>query len=59
MKELDKLKAGFKQFRKYYFEENPDATFINLTFGELDKTEWDVFHEKHFKHHFNQFGLYD
>ena len=24
MKELDKLKAGFKQFRKYYFEENPE-----------------------------------
>ena len=24
MKELDKLKAGFKKFRKYYFEENPE-----------------------------------
>lgn len=24
MNELDKLKAGFKQFRKYYFEENPE-----------------------------------
>ena len=24
MKELDKLKTGFKQFRKYYFEENPE-----------------------------------
>ena len=24
MKELDKLKAGYKQFRKHYFEENPE-----------------------------------
>lgn len=24
MKELDKLKAGFRQFRKYYFEDNPE-----------------------------------
>ena len=24
MSELDKLKAGFRQFRKYYFEDNPE-----------------------------------
>ena len=24
MKELDKLKTGFRQFRKYYFEDNPE-----------------------------------
>ena len=59
---LESAKLALKQeLEDYYtyFEENPDATFINPTFGELNKTEWDVFHEKHFKHHFNQFGLYD
>jgi len=40
-----------------YFEKNPDATLVNATFGELNKIEWDVFHEKHFKHHYTQFGI--
>lgn len=48
-----------QELEEYYscFEENPAATFINPTFGELNKSEWDVFHEKHFKHHLKQFGL--
>lgn len=48
-----------QELEDYYscFEENPTATFINPTFGELNKSEWDVFHEKHFTHHLNQFGL--
>jgi hypothetical protein len=40
-----------------YFEENPDALLLNPTFGELNKSEWEVFHEKHFTHHFGQFGI--
>lgn len=40
-----------------YFEENPDALLLNPTFGELNKSEWAVFHEKHFTHHLSQFGL--
>jgi hypothetical protein len=40
-----------------YFEENPDGKLLNPTFGELNKEEWDVFHEKHFTHHFTQFGI--
>lgn len=40
-----------------YFEKNPDAILVNATFGELNKQEWDVFHEKHFTHHLSQFGL--
>ncbi|MFA5803173.1 MAG: DUF1569 domain-containing protein [Melioribacteraceae bacterium] len=40
-----------------YFEENPDALLLNPTFGELNKAEWDVFHEKHFTHHLSQFGI--
>ena len=40
-----------------YFEEHPDASLLNPTFGELNKNEWDVFHEKHFTHHLGQFGI--
>jgi len=41
----------------HFFEENPDAKLVNVTFGELNKEEWDVFHKKHFTHHLSQFGL--
>jgi len=40
-----------------YFDENPDAKLTNVTFGELEKDEWEVFHDKHFTHHLKQFGL--
>lgn len=40
-----------------FFENNPDANLVNVTFGELNKEEWDVFHKKHFTHHLSQFGL--
>lgn len=40
-----------------YFEEDPNAVLTNPTFGELTKDEWEVFHEKHFTHHFGQFGI--
>lgn len=48
-----------KELEDYYkyFEEHPDASLVNPTFGELNKNEWDVFHEKHFTHHFGQFGI--
>ena len=41
----------------HYFEEYPEAVLVNPTFGELNKSEWNVFHQKHFTHHFNQFGI--
>ena len=40
-----------------FFENNPGAKPVNVTFGELNKEEWDVFHKKHFTHHLSQFGL--
>ena len=48
-----------KRVNKYYdfFKNNPEALTINMTFGQLNKEEWDVFHEKHMTHHFSQFGL--
>jgi hypothetical protein len=40
-----------------FFQNNPNAKTMNVTFGELNKEEWDVFHKKHFEHHLSQFGL--
>ena len=40
-----------------FFDNNPGAKTVNVTFGELNKEEWDVFHNKHFTHHLSQFGL--
>ncbi|MDX2127908.1 MAG: DUF1569 domain-containing protein [Chloroherpetonaceae bacterium] len=45
--------SNFHQF----FLENPDAKPMNPTMGELNKTEWETFHTKHFTHHFKQFKL--
>lgn len=40
-----------------YFEENPDAVQTNVTCGDLNKGEWEIFHQKHFTHHLRQFGI--
>ncbi len=40
-----------------YFIKYPDAVLTNVTFGDLSKNEWEVFHIKHITHHLNQFGL--
>lgn len=44
------------EFYKYY-EETSYATPMHPTFGRLNKNEWEIFHTKHFFHHFSQFGL--
>ena len=31
-----------------YFEKNPESKLVNVTFGELNKDEWVVFHDNHF-----------
>jgi hypothetical protein len=53
---MGKLKNEIDDY-KLFFKNNPDVKPVNATFGELNKEEWDVFHEKHFIHHLNQFGL--
>jgi hypothetical protein len=40
-----------------YFEGNDGLKPMHPVFGELTKAEWLLFHEKHFNHHFLQFGL--
>ena len=41
----------------HFFESNHDVKTVHVTFGELNKREWDKFHSKHFTHHFEQFNL--
>jgi len=53
---LDKLESEVDDY-VLFFENNPDLKTVNVTFGKLNKEEWDVFHQKHFTHHLSQFGL--
>ena len=48
-----------KEINDYYdfFDKKPNAKLTNVTFGELEKNEWIVFHDKYFTHHLTQFGL--
>jgi len=52
----EKLKEEIDNYYSF-FKSNPDAKTVNVTFGELNKEEWDIFHKKHFEHHLSQFGL--
>lgn len=40
-----------------FFKKYSEAKLTNIVFGELNKYEWNLFHRKHFNHHFEQFGL--
>jgi hypothetical protein len=41
----------------HYFKMNPDSSPVSPVMGELNYSEWIIFHNKHFTHHFKQFGL--
>jgi oxepin-CoA hydrolase/3-oxo-5,6-dehydrosuberyl-CoA semialdehyde dehydrogenase len=40
-----------------FFKENPELRTKNVVFGMMDKFEWDLLANKHFDHHFRQFGI--
>ena len=40
-----------------YHKSHPNVLFIQPRLGRLNHKEWIVFHNKHFIHHFKQFGL--
>jgi len=42
---------------EFYLKNNPEVKPICPVIGELNYHEWIIFHNKHFKHHFKQFGL--
>lgn len=53
---IDHLSMELDYFEQYY-RENPDVKNMHMRMGELDRKEWNVFHSKHFTHHFKQFNL--
>ncbi len=55
IKELENVLNRYEKF----FKADPAAKTIHPIFGQLDKSEWDSFHLKHFKHHLSQFGISD
>ncbi len=55
-KAKQELLKAYDEFETY-FKENKGAILKNAVFGNLNKFEWDLFHTKHFNHHFEQFGL--
>lgn len=56
--ETSKLQL-LKSIEEYdsFFESNPEAKTIHPRFGKLTHQEWELFHKKHFEHHFGQFGI--
>lgn len=59
-KNLDASKTAFmtavQEFLVYY-REHPQAEHLHFVFGKLNKEMMELFHRKHFTHHFEQFGL--
>jgi hypothetical protein len=53
---IESLNAELTDF-DFYFKSNPDSKPVNPVMGELTQQEWTIFHNKHFTHHFKQFGL--
>ena len=59
----DSFERALTEFWKYvyafekYYRQNPEANHVNPAFGNLTYPEWFQFMNKHFTHHFEQFGL--
>lgn len=59
-KNLAQAKENLMQTLKeylIYYRENPEAEHYHPRFGTLNKEMMELFHRKHFTHHFEQFGL--
>jgi len=52
----ENLNKELNDFETYHAN-NPDALFVQPRLGKLNYKEWIIFHNKHFTHHFKQFGL--
>ena len=53
---LDEFADEWMNFTEYY-ENNPSVSVIHPYYGALDFNLWLKMHDKHFMHHFKQFGL--
>ncbi|MGZ8568299.1 MAG: DUF1569 domain-containing protein [Bacteroidia bacterium] len=57
-KAIEELQEAVHEFEEHHLS-NQDSRYTHPAFGELNKDEWNVFHDKHFRHHLSQFGLLD
>lgn len=48
--------SSIEGFYRFY-RDNQDNISIHPIFGPLNGIEWEYFHKKHIKHHFQQFNL--
>lgn len=53
---VDELVDNWIAFEEYY-EANPEQTNMHPYYGDLTADQWKRMHQKHFTHHFQQFGL--
>ncbi len=53
---IEKLGEELDYFDKYY-QENPNAKHVQPRMGLFNHHEWTTLNNKHFTHHFKQFGL--
>lgn len=53
---VDELVDNWIAFEEYY-ENHPDSTNMHPFYGDLIGKQWLRIHQKHFTHHFQQFGL--
>lgn len=53
---IDEFTDAFLSFEEWY-EENEHRTAVHPFYGNLNYTQWQRLHSKHFAHHFEQFGL--
>jgi hypothetical protein len=53
---LAELQDEIRIFKETYAN-NPNQTYHHPRMGEFNYGDWIIFHSKHFRHHFRQFGL--
>lgn len=53
---ISELHKEIDHFKDYY-SANPNVKHTQPRMGDLDHKEWLTLHNKHFAHHFNQYGL--
>lgn len=55
-KAIDKLENELSAFQDF-FQNNSNESMMHPALGLMNHEEWTIFHNKHFAHHFKQFGL--
>lgn len=54
---IEVLRIELDKFHEYFTQKLVHKS-VHPVLGELNYQEWIIFHNKHFTHHFKQFGIY-